>query len=109
MPGLTAATAWAIQHSACAEALEANYLLPGPTSRKGSATQVMLTIQIRATVGQKQSCKQRGQQQPCSSERRVQRVDQAGTRKMAIPAMGSRIISVKRANASLVPWPTTAS
>ena len=41
----------------------------------------MLTIQIRATVGQKQSCKQRGQQQPCSSEMRVQRVDQAGTRK----------------------------
>src|SRR5712692_2927379 len=29
MPGLTAATAWAIQHSACAEALEANYLLQG--------------------------------------------------------------------------------
>jgi len=35
MPGLTAATAWAIQHSTCAEALEANYHLPGPPSRKG--------------------------------------------------------------------------
>src|SRR5713101_1466774 len=35
MPGVTAATAWAIQHADFAEALETNYLLPGPTSREG--------------------------------------------------------------------------
>jgi hypothetical protein len=67
----------------------------------GSATQVMLATQFRATVGQKQPPQQGDPQQSWSSERRVQNVDQAGTRKMAIPAMESRIISVKRANASL--------
>ena len=35
MPGVTAATAWAIQHADFAEALEANDLLPGATSREG--------------------------------------------------------------------------
>ena len=35
MPGVTAATAGAIQHADFAEALEAHDLLPGPTSREG--------------------------------------------------------------------------
>ena len=35
LPGVTAAAAWAIQHTDFAEALEANYLRPGPTSREG--------------------------------------------------------------------------
>jgi hypothetical protein len=78
-------------------------------TQAGSAIQVMLPTQFRATVGQKQTRKQGDQQQPCSSERRAQHVDQAGTRTMAIPAMVGRIIRVKRANASLVPRPKIAS
>jgi len=77
--------------------------------RTGSATQVMLATRFRATVRQKQTRHEGDQQQPCASEMYAQPVDHAGTRKMAIPAMGSRIISAKRANASLVPRPTTAS
>ncbi len=65
----------------------------------------MLTTRFRATVSQKQTRHEGDQQQPCASERHAQRVDQAGTRKMAIPATGSRIISVKRANVSLVRQP----
>jgi hypothetical protein len=51
----------------------------------GSAIQVMLATRFRATVGQNQTRKQGDQQQPCSSERRAQHVDQAGTRKMQTP------------------------
>ena len=35
MPGVTVATAWAIQQSDFTETLEANCLLPGPISREG--------------------------------------------------------------------------
>jgi len=67
----------------------------------GSATQVMLTRGFYAIVGPKQPSKQRGQQEPWSSERRAQHVDHPGTRKMAIPAMGNRIINVKCVAVSL--------
>src|SRR5262249_47407457 len=78
-------------------------------SKTGSATQVMLAIRIHATVGHAQPRKQGGHQQPWSSETRAQRVEQTEKRKMVTPAMGSRIISVKRASASLWPWPTTVA
>jgi hypothetical protein len=74
----------------------------------GSATQVMLTIQVRATVGQKYP-PEGGQWQPWSSEILAQRVDRAGTRKMVIPAMANKIITVERADVSLWPAPKTAS
>jgi hypothetical protein len=74
MPSLTAATAWAIQHSTCAEALEANYLLPGPPLRKGiSALQhtyrrtlspdgrVKLRIPSRTPQGDRVPCIRSGQ------------------------------------------------
>ena len=76
-------------------------------SSMGSATQVMLMTRFRAIVGQKQPEPPAGHQQPWSSERRVPRVDQSGTRTMVIPAMGSRTIHVKRARARLpgTLWP----
>src|SRR6266550_389335 len=77
--------------------------------RVGSATQVMLARVFCATVGQKQHRKQGDHQQPWSSERRAHTVDRSGTRKMAIPAMGSRTISVTRASASLWPQPKTVA
>ena len=61
----------------------------------------MLATRFRATVDQKQSRKQGDHQQPWSSERRAQGVDHTGTRKMVIPTTASKIISVKRAAASL--------
>jgi hypothetical protein len=69
--------------------------------KHGSATQVMLAIRFHATVGQKQTQKLGGQQQPWLSETRVQSVDRIGTREMTIPAMANRIINVKRASDSL--------
>jgi hypothetical protein len=50
-----------------------------------------------------------GQWQPWSSEILAQRVDRAGTRKMVIPAMANKIITVERADVSLWPAPKTAS
>jgi hypothetical protein len=69
----------------------------------------MLAIRFRATVGQKQTQKLGGQQQPWSSEMCAQRVDRIGTRKMAIPAMANSIINVKPASASLWPLPKIVS
>jgi hypothetical protein len=46
---------------------------------------------VLVPVGQNLSRKQRDQQQSCASARRVPHGDQAGTRIMAIPAMGSSI------------------
>jgi hypothetical protein len=59
-----------------------NRILPQPMrgSEAGSATQVMLATRCCATVGQKYRYYEGDQQQPCSSARRAQRVDQAGYR-----------------------------
>ena len=75
----------------------------------GSATQVMLSMSFRATVGQQPTHYHGGHQQPWSSQRPVQRADQPGTRKMAIPAMANRIICVNSASASVALAPQTAS
>jgi putative tryptophan/tyrosine transport system substrate-binding protein len=75
----------------------------------GSATQVMLATQFRATVGQKHHAHEGGQQQPWSFETRVQRVDRHSSRKTAIFTAANRIISARHADASLWPVPKTAS
>ena len=66
----------------------------------GYATQVMLPARFHATVDQKPYGNQGDQQQLWSSETHVQPVDQTDTRKTVIPAMGNRIINVKRAAAN---------
>ena len=65
----------------------------------------MLARVFCVTVSQKQKRNQLDHQQQSSSEKRAHTVDRSGTRKMAIPSMGSRIISVKHARASLWLWP----
>ena len=65
----------------------------------------MLAARFRGTVGAKLNRNQGGQQKPWLSERRAQSVGRTDTRKMAIPVMANRIITVRHADGSLFPPP----
>ena len=80
-----------------------------PSSPSGSATQVMLATQFRATVGQKHPPCEGGQQQPWLSETRVQRVARHRSRKTVIFTAANRLIRARHADASVWPAPKTAA
>jgi hypothetical protein len=80
-----------------------------PCANIGSATQVMLTIQVRATVGQKHHPPEGGQRQPWVSGTCAQGVDRYSSRRTAIFIAASRITGAKPVDASLWPAPKAAS
>src|SRR5262245_15878848 len=75
----------------------------------GSATQVMLVIQVRATVGQKHYRPEGDQRQPWSSETHAQGVDQYSSKRTAIFTAASRITSARPADTRVWPAPKTVS